>query len=140
MKLKKIFRSVLIPANTFSTEGVFTIEYRAVGNTPWTNNSSTVLNIYINTTPVIGGNLIWGKTQSSSFFYYHTQRHIVSSGGITEVINSTTAHLDDAHPTNGASEYAIDWTVDQYVILTGSTIAGNTLKNSFYEIVKHNYS
>lgn len=125
-----LMKSILIPANTYSTGGVVKILNRAIRNT----TSGTAVNyFYINTTNSLTGATLVG-TQSTAVSYYAMERSIyIKSTTISETINiASSSGSEVGTGTNGISNLNIDWTVNQYIIAAfqNTTVGQSTVMSS----------
>ena len=131
-------KSVLIPANTVSN-GALNIKGRAVKSG---SASYGWLNIYINTTNNLSGspkhlgqiNSAGGNTLAN----FAIDRTIpIQAGSFTTFIVNTTNGFEEI-VTNQISTATIDWTVDQYVILSCQcNIGTDTMRANFLSVVQH---
>lgn len=119
-----LLQSLLVPANTF-TDGV---GWQVMATASRTNPGSNAVTFkfYINTTAAIGGVALagtgyfqTGAAGSSSFHFCRLGFVQIASGGsrITVFVPST-ASTNYALPGGTLLSSAIDWSVDQYFILT----------------------
>ena len=119
-----LLQSLLVPANTF-TDGV---GWQVMATTSRTNPGSNAVTfkLYINTTATIGGVALAGTgyvnaaaAGTSSFHFCRLGFVQIASGGsrITVFVPST-ASTNYALPGGTLLSSAIDWSVDQYFILT----------------------
>jgi hypothetical protein len=110
-----LMKSILIPANTYTTGDVVKILNRAIRST----SSGVGINwLYINTTNSLTGATLVG-TQSASVIFYATERTLyIKSATNTETINSSTSvsGSEVAVFAFASSNLNINWTVNQYVI------------------------
>lgn len=110
-------KSVLIPANTL-TSGLLNIIGRSVktgtGSFGW-------LNIYINTSNSMSGAIHLGQINNAAnntILHWSLSRAIpIQSGSFTAFIINSTSGSNDVI-TNNVSTVTIDWTVNQYIILS----------------------
>jgi hypothetical protein len=129
--------SVLIPANTFSAGDVIEIHTQWITQGGSTTNHS-LGKIYINTSDNIGGSEVRAFISGGSITSLNRLRlamDIIASNGNTRGYlaggSSTTLVViaagfgrDTAGP--GPATYNINWTINQYVILTGQVFTGQT--------------
>jgi len=116
-------KSVLIPANTL-TSGALNIKGRA---TKSGSSSYGWLNIYINTANNLSGATHLGQINSSggnTLVNFAIDRTIPIQAGsfVTFIVNTTNGFEEIV--TNQVSTTTIDWTVDQYVILSCQSNGG----------------
>lgn len=117
-------KSVLIPANTL-TSGALNIKGRATKNG---SSSYGWLNIYINSVNNLSGATLLGQINTAGFNSVATlsiDRTIPIQVGsfVTFIINTNTGFEEVANSTQ-VSNATIDWTVDQYVILSCQSNGG----------------
>lgn len=131
-------KSVLIPANTVSN-GALNIKGRAVKSG---SASFGWLNIYINTTNNLSGSpKHLGQINSSggnTLVNFAIDRTIPIQAGsfVTFIVNTTNGFEEIV--TNQASTATIDWTVDQYVILSCQCNGGvDVMRANFLSVVQH---
>jgi len=131
-------KSVLIPANTISS-GALNIKGRAFKNG---SSSFGWLNIYINTTNNLSGspkhlgqiNSAGGNTLAN--FAIDRTIPIQAGSFVTFIVNTTNGFEEIV--TNNVSTTTIDWTVDQYVILSCQcNIGTDTMRATFLSVVQH---
>ena len=124
---------VLVPAGTFVADDCPFVILRI--NKTGTNNTVT-MRVYANTVNSISGTPIligtWGAIPSTNrTFGMSRTMAIVTADGTgsgTTVISATTAlQFDEANSTAAQSSLAIDWTVDQYIVVAiQNTSAGDS--------------
>jgi len=109
-----LMKSILIPANTYTTGDIVKLLSRAIRNTT-TGTSSNLF--YVNTTnSLTGATLVGTQTSASRFFGMERNLHIKSTT-ISETLNvSTTASNDLGLQTSDRANLNIDWGVNQYII------------------------
>lgn len=131
-----LIKSVLIPANTFTTGDICQIVNRAIRSTA-TGTSSNY--IYINTSASLSGATLVG-TQSGAVRFYGMERNLyIKSATVSETLD-TAASASGDNPTALAqanSNLNINWTVDQYIIHAFSNQAvGNSTVSSGLIVTK----
>ena len=123
-----LISSMLIPANTFSAGDIVTIETCVTKSS--TFNTHTQL-FFINTSPsLLGAIQIATTTGSVGTRAYQLYRRLAISvsdgtGNGTKTLNSTINARDDVGAityTTGLSTLAINWKVEQYLIVSGSVV------------------
>jgi nitrogen fixation protein len=121
-----LMKSVLIPANTFTTGDIVKILNRAVRNTA-TGISTDY--IYINTTNSLTGATLVG-TFFGAFSLYGMERTLyIKSSTITETCNTTASAAGSEVTTgvNGVSNLNINWATNLYIIAAFQNVAvGNS--------------
>jgi len=127
-------KSVLIPANTL-TSGALNIKGRAVKSG---SSSYGWLNIYINTANNLSGAAHLGQINSAggnTLANFAIDRTIpIQSGSFVTFIVNTTNGFEEI-VTNQVSTTTIDWTVDQYVILSCQCNVGtDTMRANFLSV------
>lgn len=132
-----LMKSVLIPANTYTTGDVVKILNRAVRNTA---TGGAIDYMYINTTNTLTGATLVG-TMSGAFSLYGMERSLyIKSATNSETFNTTAGAAGSEVTTgvNGASSLNINWTVNQYVIASFQNAAvGNSTVMSSLIIQKY---
>jgi len=127
-------KSVLIPANTISS-GALNIKGRAFKNG---SSSYGWLNIYINTANNLSGAAHLGQINSAggnTLVNFAIDRTIPIQAGsfVTFIVNTTNGFEEIL--TNNVSTTTIDWTVDQYVILSCQcNIGTDTMRANFLSV------
>jgi len=117
------FRSFLIPGGTFSTGDIFNVISGFIAVTGTTGNF--IYETYINTIPGLGGATnLFDITMNNSRRYMNTIQtfYIDDSGtgfttGPAATLGSITSGFTQYNTS--ASDFTIDWTVDQYIIIAG---------------------
>jgi hypothetical protein len=119
-----LLQSLLVPANTF-TDGV---GWQLMSTNSRTNPGSNAVTfkMYINTTAAIGGVALAGTgyvngaaAGSSSFHFCRLGFVQIASGGSRNTIFvPSTASTNYALPGGTLSSSAIDWSIDQYFVLS----------------------
>jgi len=132
-----LMKSVLIPANTYTTGDTINILSRAIRNTA---TGGAINYIYINTTNSLTGATLVG-TMSGSFSFYGMERSLyIKSATNSETFNATASAAGSEVTTglNGASNLNINWSVNQYVIAAFQNAAvGNSTVMSSLIIQKY---
>lgn len=131
---EQLIQSVLIPANTYTDMTGYMIKAMITRSVP-TSNSVTV-RFYINTSSAIGGpnlttNVITVGQSANGFLQFERMGFIqIATGGSKATIYATAAAnalSNNLAQTAALTTSAIDWAVDQYVILTVSALNGSTI-------------
>lgn len=127
-------KSVLIPANTL-TSGALNIKGRA---TKSGSSSYGWLNVYVNSANNLTGAKHIGQIKSvgwNTLAYFAIDRTIpIQSGSFVTFIVNTTNGFEEI-VTNQVSTATIDWTVDQYVILSCQCNVGiDTMRANFLSV------
>jgi len=124
-----ILDSLLIPANTVKTGNV--IELRGIFQKVGTNGGATV-KISVNTTnSAIGTQLGTVTTGSTQLFVNKFMQACVTTSG-TYILDPTVSMLNDevVSASTAPVSVSIDWTVNQYIILSGQVVnALDTLRS-----------
>ena len=132
-----LMKSVLIPANTYTTGNVIKILNRAVRNTA---TGGAINYMYINTSNSLTGATLVG-TMSGSISFYGMERSLyIKSATNSETFNATASAAGSEVVTgiNGASSLNINWAVNQYVIAAFQNAAvGNSTVMSSLIIQKY---
>jgi hypothetical protein len=127
-------KSVLIPANTL-TSGALNIKGRA---TKSGSSSYGWLNVYVNSANNLSGAAHLGQINSAggnTLVNFAIDRTIPIQAGsfVTFIVNTTNGFEEIV--TNNASTTTIDWTVDQYVILSCQSNGGaDILRANFLSV------
>jgi len=121
-----INKTLLIPANTFTGSTGFKILVRISKNNQGFNAATT--RIYIGTNPatIVGafaiGNYQFAAASSNTGALMERSLLIVNATTLTSYVFNTASLPTDINTTNGIiTSSAIDWTVNQYVIITTAT-------------------
>jgi hypothetical protein len=132
-----LMKSVLIPANTYTTGDTINILSRAIRNTA---TGGAINYMYINTTNSLTGATLVG-TMSGSFSFYGMERSLyIKSATNSETFNATASAAGSEVTTglNGASNLNINWAVNQYVIAAfQNPVVGNSTVMSSLIIQKY---
>jgi hypothetical protein len=126
-----LMKSVLIPANTFTTGDTIKILNRAVRNTA---TGGAIDYMYINTTNTLTGATLVG-TMSGSLSFYGMERSLyIKSATNSETYNTSlsSAGSEVTTGTSGASSLNINWAVNQYVIAAfqNAAVGNSTVMSS----------
>lgn len=131
-----LIKSVLIPANTFTTGDICQIINRAIRSTA-TGTSSNY--IYINTSASLSGATLVG-TQSGAVRFYGMERNLyIKSATVSETLDTAASASGDNTTAlaQANSNLNINWTVDQYIIHAFSNQAvGNSTVSSGLIVTK----
>lgn len=135
--LETVIETLLIPAGTVLDNNVYSL----VVNTGCTKavSATTLMKAYVNTTPTIGGDVlisgngvILGTTSTTSNWDRYLYVNKADGTG-----QGTYLPLSSSGTRTGSSlllqTYPIDWTVDQYVVITG--LLGNAANTVFNNAV-----
>jgi hypothetical protein len=137
-----VFVSVLIPANTFSSGSVFKVIHRATK----TGGGNSALRLGFNTTnSIVTGSIQYITASTTVTGQPGTiARHvsIYTTGGTTTTsfFNSGLAAYASANSndiqgnTVTSTNTSIDWSVDQYCIITASTAVTDSFTNVFLSV------
>ena len=125
-----LINSLLIPANTFSSGDIVTIETCVIKSAA---NNLFSFYFYVNTSPtLVGATLVATNTSVASNvraaqLYRRLAIDVASgSGNGTIVVNTSFGVRDDigsANYTTGFSTLTTNWTVDQYIIVSGFVVS-----------------
>lgn len=134
-----ILSTILIPANTFKLYDIIDIESRLRKTN---SNATATIRIRTNTSQSLTGAVLIGTFTSTlaSDSYIPIFRRIVikdlTSG--TEFADATSTNIvnDLNNNTLVYSNTAIDWTVNQYIILTGQLGSTSDIMNLMFIILK----
>jgi hypothetical protein len=125
-----LMKSILIPANTYSTGDVVKLLSRAIRSTA-TGAANNYF--YINTTNSLTGATLVGTQSSTSNFYGMERSIYIKSTTISETINTVTSSGSEVGVgANGISNINIDWSVNQYIIAAfrNAAIGDSTVMSS----------
>jgi hypothetical protein len=118
-----VAQSVLIPANTFLQYDIIGLYGRLRKQN--TNDTATI-RLRINTTPTVGGQLVgtYASTSATHLLIPISRRLVIKTldgtGDGTMVMGNTAGESTDIGMTNQSySNLAINWSVDNYLIVTG---------------------
>ena len=125
-----LINSLLIPANTFSSGDIVTIETCVTKSA--TNNLFNFY-FYLNTSAtLVGATLVAtntsvaAATRAAQLYRRLAIDVAAGTGNGTIVLNTSFAARDDvgvANYTTGFSTLTTNWTVDQYIIVSGSVVS-----------------
>jgi hypothetical protein len=124
-----LINSLLIPANTFSSGDIVTIETCVTKSAA---NNAFSFYFYVNTSATLGGTLVAtntsvaAATRAAQLYRRLTIDVASGSGNGTIVLNTSFAARDDmgsGNYTTGFSTLTTNWTVDQYIIVSGSVVS-----------------
>lgn len=111
--------SILIPANTFSANDAFNVEVQMTKDLGY----QAFLSLRINTTNVVAGSSQIALLQSGNtvnFRFFALKRTYYINGGNTYSINPFASIVNDnTQYTILTSPLVIDWTQNQYIIVSG---------------------
>jgi hypothetical protein len=126
-----LMKSVLIPANTFTTGDIVKVLNRAVRSTA---TGAATDYLYINTTNSLTGATLVGIAQGTFSFFGMERSLYIKSSTNSETINSSggAAGSEVAAGTSGASSLNINWAVNQYVIAAfqNAAVGNSTVMSS----------
>jgi len=125
-----LINSLLIPANTFSSGDIVTIETCVTKSAA---NNLFSFYFYVNTSAtLVGATLVAtntsvaAATRAAQLYRRLTIDVAAGTGNGTIVLNTSFAARDDigvANYTTGFSTLTTNWTVDQYIIVSGSVVS-----------------
>ena len=124
-----LIHSLLIPANTFSSGDIVTIETCVTKSAA---NNAFSFYFYVNTSAtLVGATLVATNTsvatatRAAQLYRRLTIDVAAGTGNATIAVNSTFGVRDDISGTytTGFSTLSINWTVDQYLIVAGSVVS-----------------
>lgn len=135
-------QSILIPANTFTDMNGMQI--MAMVTRTLTGTNSITIKLYINTTDAVGGFNVntsaWSITSSANATWQFVRAVFiqVATGGSknTITLNQPTTSSTNVASSGSINSSAIDWAVDQYVVLsTTQTNASGVLTCNALQII-----
>lgn len=134
-----LFVSILIPANTFGSGDIFRIVQRTF-RPAGTTGAATIRMGFNTANSTSGAGMVWlvGSASSISAGTYPgtTQRHISIDGTTTTFANvgwGSASNDDIFFATNAYGQTtAIDWTINQYLIIGASTSSGADSLTSYF--------
>lgn len=125
-----LINSLLIPANTFSSGDIVTIETCVTKSAA---NNAFSFYFYVNTSAtLVGATLVATNTsvatatRAAQLYRRLTIDVAAGTGNGTIVLNTSFAARDDigvGNYTTGFSTLTTNWTVDQYLIVSGSVVS-----------------
>jgi hypothetical protein len=121
-----IIDTLLIPAGTFTGNNSFTITHK---NTSATSTTSYIINIGINTSAALGGVSILNQSVGAGVSAQHLLLGINLYGG---GLGNTTRYLYNPFTSAnnvGSSTTAINWSVDQYIVVSATASATRSITN-----------
>lgn len=133
---EQIAKSILIPANTFTTGDIIFVEVR---NRKTSSAGATDHYIKVNTTNSLTSAIQVGtlNTTATGFIAGFSRNLCIKSASVTETVTATTSFTTDLGQPTGASDLNIDWTVNQYLIISIKNATGtDTCRNSYLTISK----
>jgi hypothetical protein len=115
-----LLTSILIPANTFSANDAFNVEVQMTK----TAGALAYLSLRVNTAPLVAGSTEIAHVQSgnsNSFLFFGVKRSYFINGGTTYSFSTTLSSTlsDESLSTSPGSNLTIDWTQNQYIIVSG---------------------
>jgi hypothetical protein len=126
-----LMKSVLITANTFTTNDIVKILNRAVRSTA---TGAATDYLYINTTNSLTGATLVGIAQGTFSFFGMERTLYIKSATNSETINTGAgaAGSEVVAGTNGSSSLNINWTVNQYIIAAfqNAAVGNSTVMSS----------
>jgi hypothetical protein len=121
--------SVLIPANTIGAAGgVMEIEW-FISRTTGGNNQAVLL--YINTSDSLSGATQIGRmiTGTANLTAKAERTYRLGSDFIRGFDFASTAYIDEQANSGAISEAAVDWSIDQYILVGTNIAAGQPTRN-----------
>lgn len=129
-----ILNSVLVPGNTFKIYDVVGVQTRirktnAISNVTIRMRIGTTLN----TTQTLAGTFTT-SSNLHTFIPFDRRMSIQNLTTNTTVVSASTSIVSDGagNFTNSESVLAIDWTVDNYIIITGQSASSTNTLNCGY--------
>jgi|694.fasta_scaffold91386_6 hypothetical protein len=131
-----LMKSVLIPANTYTTGDIVKVLSRAVRDTATGTATSSY---YINTTNTLTGATLVGFAQGAFSFYGMERSLYIKSSTISETVSiSSSSGSEVGANIIGNSNLNINWAVNQYIIAAFQNAAvGNSTVMSSLIIQKY---
>ena len=119
------FRQLLVPANSFSTGDIFNVIAGFMGNSAG-GAGTFIYELYINTVPgLVGATNLFDQEMTNNREYLNSvQTFYIDSSG-TGFTTGPAATIGNNNPSGFTqynsmpSNWTIDWTVDQYIIVGG---------------------
>lgn len=121
-----IIETLLIPAGTFTSNNSFLLMHK---NTSSVTTTAYSLNINVNTSAAIGGVNVFTGTVNAGVAAQNAIFHFNLYGGGS---GNTTRYMNNpftSATTIGSSTTAIDWSVNQYIVVWASASATRTVTN-----------
>jgi hypothetical protein len=128
------FVSILIPANTFSAGSAFEVTFRFQRNS---TTGACGFKIYVNTSDAVGGVNIAAFTLAAGTVSSTVQR-LLTVRSATETHHFTTATgntTDFLSAGSGITTSNINWTVDQYLVVSLTPAASGQLHTHFSTMI-----
>jgi hypothetical protein len=126
-----LMKSILIPANTYTTGDIVKLLSRAVRSTA---TGTATGYFYINTTNSLTGATLVGFAQGSFSFFGMERSLYIKSATNSETFNTSvsSAGIEISAGTNGSSSLNINWAVNQYVIAAfqNAAVGNSTIMSS----------
>ena len=126
-----LMKSILIPANTYTTGDVVKILSRAIRNTA-TGNANNLF--YLNTTNTLtGATLLATQTSASIFFGLERSIYIKSATNSETIVPTTSSSGSEVGVSAlGVSNLNINWGVNQYIIgaFQNAAVGNSTVMSS----------
>lgn len=133
-----VLSTVLIPANTFKLYDIIRIESRLRKDN---NNDIATIRIRIGTTESISSTLagVYTSTASNHNYIpitrYYAIENLSGAGSGTKSFPASFSLAVQSGVADVESNLAIDWTVDNYVVLTGRLSNASDVMNLMYIVV-----
>jgi hypothetical protein len=132
-----ILKSIIIPANTYTTGDTVVFKVRVRKNA---TNGTMNYRISTNTTLNLTGSQTIGVFNAGATIVFGELLRVVSiKGANSEVFNTSITNVtdDSTTSTSAVSSLSINWTVDQYIMFNiNQSSASDTTNISYYSINK----
>ena len=121
-----IIDTLLIPAGTFTGNNSFTLNHK---NTSATFTTSYIINIGVNTSAALGGVSLLNQSVGAGTSAQHLLLGINLYGGAS--LNTTRYMYNPFTSANnvGSSTTAINWSIDQYIVISATASATRSITN-----------
>jgi len=124
-----ILSSLLIPASSFTTSDIFTVDAR-MRKSGTTGTMTTRIRIGTTQTTADAQVGIFATLTNNIFVPISRDIKVTSSNGTSEVFSGTTsASLDGAYSGVTLSNISINWDVDNYISVTGQLSSASDVMN-----------
>jgi len=126
-------RSILVPANTLTTGDIFYVYVRLRRTNA---NNNIVPRIRIHTSDAIAGTIVAQLTMNNTIFTLGGNKDFaIKSATNTETQGAASWGFPVGLTAGASTSYNIDWTVDQYVIITSQNTSGADISTlSYYSL------
>lgn len=133
---------IYIPANTFQQYDSIIVNTRIVKTT---TGATVSLRLRVHTSAAVGGNVVgfYNSTATTHTFIPLERRLSIQDMTTSTIVFTATQSLSSdfgGGSANSNSNFSINWTTDQYIIVTGQTTGSSEALNCpfiFTELLNH---